>query len=193
MLREGHRGVLRGARVVDDHILRADEYAGFWPVLRVSNPASTPSSLFRRSIGSLLLTATGTALGVGSKGHIGQTVHGHHVTLVFTHRSTRCYVRQPCVRRRMWRQVLTNGGGRPASAALEGMVTDEVRRPLSGATIRVLEGPMAGTPPVTTDASGWFYLYSTKWGTVTLQVNRAGFTSAIHSTEWNPANAAFLK
>ena len=29
----------------------------------------------------------------------------------------------------------------------EGMVTDEVLRPLSGATIRVLEGPMAGTRP----------------------------------------------
>ncbi len=47
---------------------------------------------------------------------------------------------------------------------------------------------MAGTPTVTTDASGWFDLDSTKWGTVTLQVNRAGFTSVIHTTEWNPAN-----
>jgi hypothetical protein len=62
------------------------------------------------------------------------------------------------------------------------MVTDEVRRPLSGATIHVLSAPMAGTPPATTDASGRFELYSTTPGTVTLQVNRAGFKSAIHTT-----------
>ena len=70
----------------------------------------------------------------------------------------------------------------------QGIVTDEVHRPLSGATIRVLDGPMAGTPPVTTDASGWFYFYSTRWGMVTLQVNRAGFSSAIHTAQWLPEN-----
>jgi hypothetical protein len=67
------------------------------------------------------------------------------------------------------------------------MVTDEVRRPLSGATIRVLDRPMAGTPIATTDASGRFELYSTTPETVTQQVNRDGFKSAIHTTRWQPA------
>ena len=75
----------------------------------------------------------------------------------------------------------------PLQQRILGMVTDEVRRPLSGATIRVLDGPMAGTPTATTDASGRFELYSTTPGTVTLQVNRAGFKSAIHTTRWQPA------
>ena len=71
---------------------------------------------------------------------------------------------------------------------IRGMVTDEVRRPLSGAAIRVLDGPMAGTPAATTDASGRFEFSSTTSGTVTLQVNRAGFKSAIHNTRWQPAS-----
>ena len=84
-------------------------------------------------------------------------------------------------------QVLTNGAGRTRfSSASCGMVTDEVRRPLSGATIRVLDGPMAGTSTATTDASGRFELYGTTPGTVTLQVNRAGFKSASHTTRWRP-------
>ena len=81
----------------------------------------------------------------------------------------------------------TAAGG-PLQLRIEGMVTDEVRRPLSGATIRVLDGPLAGTPTATTVASGRFELYSTTWGTVTLQVNHAGFTSAIHTAQWQPAN-----
>ena len=79
----------------------------------------------------------------------------------------------------------------PLQPRIEGMVTDDVLRPLSGATIRVLDGPMAGTPPATTDASGRFQLYSTTHGTVRLQVNRAGFTSAIHTAQWQPANNGF--
>ena len=75
----------------------------------------------------------------------------------------------------------------PLQQRILGMVSDEVRRSLSGATIRVLDGPMAGTPTVTTDASGRFELYSTTPGTVTLQVNRAGFKSALHTTRWQPA------
>src|SRR5687768_11710454 len=74
----------------------------------------------------------------------------------------------------------------PLQQRILGMVSDEVRRPLSGATIRVLDGPMAGTPTATTDASGRFEFSSTTSGTVTLQVNRAGFKSAIHSTRWQP-------
>ena len=74
----------------------------------------------------------------------------------------------------------------PLQQRILGMVTDEVRQPLSGATIRVLDGPMAGTPTATTDASGRFEFYSTTPGTVTLQVNRAGFKSAIHTTRWQP-------
>jgi hypothetical protein len=74
----------------------------------------------------------------------------------------------------------------PLQQRILGMVTDEVRRPLSGATIRVLDGPMAGTPTATTDASGRFELYGTTTGTVTLQVNRAGFKSASHTTRWQP-------
>jgi Carboxypeptidase regulatory-like domain len=76
----------------------------------------------------------------------------------------------------------------PLQLRILGMVTDEVRRALSGATIRVLDGPMAGTPTATTDASGRFELYSTTPGTVTLQVNRPGFTSAIHTTRWQAAD-----
>ena len=73
------------------------------------------------------------------------------------------------------------------------MVTDEVRRPLSDATIRVLDGPMAGTPTATTDASGRFEFSSTTSGTVTLQVNRAGFKSAIHSTRWQPPSSGAIE
>ena len=76
----------------------------------------------------------------------------------------------------------------PLRQHIEGMVTDEVRRPLSGATIHVLDGPMAGTAPATTDASGRFALYSTTPGTVTLRVNRDGFKSAIHTFGWQPGN-----
>ena len=74
----------------------------------------------------------------------------------------------------------------PLQQRIRGIVTDEVRRPLSGATIRVLDGPMAGTSTATTDASGRFELYGTTTGTVTLQVNRAGFKSASHTTRWQP-------
>ena len=57
----------------------------------------------------------------------------------------------------------------------------------------MLGGPIAGTPTATTDASGRFEFSSTTSGTVTLQVNRAGFKSAIHSTRWQPPSSGAIE
>src|SRR5688572_28101583 len=76
----------------------------------------------------------------------------------------------------------------PGSASqthIPGMVTDGVLRPLVGATVRVQDGPMAGTT-VESNVSGRFELYSTLSGTVTLQVTREGFKASTHTARWQP-------
>jgi hypothetical protein len=67
-----------------------------------------------------------------------------------------------------------------------GIVTDEVRRPLSGAAVRLLDAPMAGVPSATTDAAGRFELFSTAAGTASLRVTHEGFASVTYVASWQP-------
>ncbi len=76
--------------------------------------------------------------------------------------------------------------GSPNQNHVFASVTDGVRRPLAGASVRVLDGPMAGTTQ-TSNTAGRFELYSTATGTVTLQVAHEGFKPLTHRTQWQPA------
>jgi hypothetical protein len=67
-----------------------------------------------------------------------------------------------------------------------GVVTDGVRRPLAGAIVRVLDGPMTGTT-LMSNAAGRFELFGAVAGPVTLQVTREGFKSATHTAQWQAA------
>jgi hypothetical protein len=63
------------------------------------------------------------------------------------------------------------------------MVSDEVWRPLAGASVRVLDGPMHGVQ-VTSDGAGQFQLSGTGSGRVTLQVAADGFKPTTYTAQW---------
>lgn len=66
---------------------------------------------------------------------------------------------------------------------IRGSVSDTVRRPLPGALVAVLDGPLAGTTKLT-DAEGKFELTGTAAGTATLRVSRDGFQTKTQSVLW---------
>ena len=66
---------------------------------------------------------------------------------------------------------------------IRGLVSDTVRRPLPGALIAVLDGPLAGATTLT-DAEGKFELTGTTAGTATLRVSRDGFQAKTQSLLW---------
>jgi hypothetical protein len=66
---------------------------------------------------------------------------------------------------------------------IRGSVSDTVRRPLPGALVAVLDGPLAGTTKLT-DAEGKFELTGTAVGTATLRVSRDGFQTKTQSVSW---------
>ena len=66
---------------------------------------------------------------------------------------------------------------------IRGSVSDTVRRPLPGALVAVLDGPLAGTTKLT-DAEGKFELTGTAAGTATLRVSRDGFQTKTQSVSW---------
>ena len=66
---------------------------------------------------------------------------------------------------------------------IRGLVSDTVRRPLPGALIVVLDGPLAGATQLT-DAEGKFELTGTAAGTATLRVSRDGFQTKTQSVLW---------
>ena len=76
--------------------------------------------------------------------------------------------------------------GSPNQNHIFASVTDRVRRPLAGASVRVLDGPMAGTT-LRSNTAGRFEIYSTATGTVTLQVAHEGYKPSTHRTQWQPA------
>lgn len=66
---------------------------------------------------------------------------------------------------------------------IRGSVSDTVRRPLPGALVAVLDGPLAGTTKLT-DAEGKFELTGTAAGTATLRVSLDGFQTKTQSVSW---------
>ena len=73
---------------------------------------------------------------------------------------------------------------------IRGSVSDTVGRPLPGALVAVLDGPLAGTTKVT-DAEGKFELTGTAAGTATLRVSRDGFQTKTQSVLWrSPTSGA---
>lgn len=66
---------------------------------------------------------------------------------------------------------------------IRGSVSDTVRRPLPGALVAVLDGPLAGTTKLT-DAEGNFELTGTATGAATLRVSRDGFQTKTQSVSW---------
>jgi hypothetical protein len=80
----------------------------------------------------------------------------------------------------------TAAAGGPNDNHVFGLVSDGVRQPLAGATVRVVDSPMAGTT-LTSGPDGRFQLYSTSRGTVTVQVAHAGFKPATRTLQWQAA------
>ena len=80
-----------------------------------------------------------------------------------------------------------NPGGSSSPPAgqthIRGSVSDTVRRPLPGALVAVLDGPLAGTTKLT-DAEGKFELTGTAAGAATLRVSRDGFQTKTQSVLW---------
>ena len=79
-----------------------------------------------------------------------------------------------------------DGGG----TYLRFAVTDRVNRPLAGALVAVLDGPLAGTTKLTDDA-GRFELTGTAVGTVTTRVSRDGFQTRTQALSWDPQPRPF--
>ena len=71
----------------------------------------------------------------------------------------------------------------PGVFHIRGSVSDTVGRPLPGARIAVLDGPLAGATTLT-DAEGKFELTGTAAGTATLRVSRDGFQTKTQSVLW---------
>lgn len=76
---------------------------------------------------------------------------------------------------------------------ITGIIADRAERPLAGATVRVLDGPMGGTTVATTNVSGRFELFGTAPGMVTLEINREGFKSTRYTTQWQAANSGGIE
>jgi hypothetical protein len=66
---------------------------------------------------------------------------------------------------------------------IRGSVSDTVGRPLPGALVAVLDGPLAGTTKLT-DAEGKFELTGTAAGAATLRVSLDGFQTKTQSVSW---------
>jgi hypothetical protein len=66
---------------------------------------------------------------------------------------------------------------------IRGEVTDRVRRPLAGALIGVMDGPLAGMTTLTNDA-GKFELTGTAAGAVTIRASRDGFETRSEVLSW---------
>jgi hypothetical protein len=71
---------------------------------------------------------------------------------------------------------------------IRGVVTDKVGRPLAGALVGVLDGPLAGTTQLTDDA-GRFELSGRATGTVALRASRDGFESSTQAASWQPSTS----
>jgi hypothetical protein len=75
---------------------------------------------------------------------------------------------------------------------IRGSVSDTVLRPLPGALVTVLDGPLAGTTKLT-DAEGKFELTGTAAGAATLRVSLDGFQTKTQSVSWRtPTSLAGL-
>ena len=66
---------------------------------------------------------------------------------------------------------------------IRGSVSDTVGRPLPGALVAVLDGPLAGTTKLT-DAEGRFELTGTAAGAATLRVSLVGFQTKTQPVSW---------
>jgi hypothetical protein len=83
-------------------------------------------------------------------------------------------------------------GPSPAQPAeqthIRGVVTDKVWRPIAGALVSVLDGPLAGATQLTDDA-GRFELSGRTTGTVTLRASRDGFQTSTQVVSWQPSTS----
>jgi len=68
-----------------------------------------------------------------------------------------------------------------------GWVVDPILRPVAGAAVRVLDGPLTGTR-TDTDANGRFELRGTQFGPVKIEVSREGFKPALSTATWTTSN-----
>ena len=71
---------------------------------------------------------------------------------------------------------------------IRGSVSDTVRRPLAGALVAVLDGPLAGTTKLT--PAGRFELTGTAAGTVTLRASRDGFQTKTQPVLWQTSTSS---
>jgi hypothetical protein len=90
------------------------------------------------------------------------------------------------------RQPSPTAPGKPSPSAeqthIRGVVMDTVGRPLAGALVGVVDGPLAGTTQLTDDA-GRFELSGTATGTVSLRASRDGFQSRTQAVSWQPSTS----
>jgi hypothetical protein len=75
-----------------------------------------------------------------------------------------------------------------ASTHIRGVVVDTVRRPLAGALVTVLDGPLAGTTKQT-DHEGRFEVTGSAAGAVTLRATSAGFHEKSEALQWQPVTS----
>jgi hypothetical protein len=68
---------------------------------------------------------------------------------------------------------------------IRGLVNDRVQRPVAGALVAVLDGPLAGTTKLT-DAAGKFEVTGGAAGTVTLRVSHDDFAPTTRALSWQP-------
>ena len=78
-----------------------------------------------------------------------------------------------------------DGGG----THLRGLLTDRTWRPVAGALVGILDGPLSGTTKLT-DGAGRFDLRGTVVGAVTLCVSRDGFHTRTQTLSWPPPTSA---
>jgi hypothetical protein len=74
-----------------------------------------------------------------------------------------------------------DGGG----THIKGLVMERIGRPLAGALITLLDGPLAGRTTLT-DASGKFELTGRAAGVAMVRVSRDGFLSRTETLPWQP-------
>jgi len=86
----------------------------------------------------------------------------------------------------------TSSSNAPAPTEIDGKVADRTGRPLSGVTVTIVDGPLAGTSKTTND-DGAFQLTATTSGSVTVHLTKDGFDGKDWATVWVPRSRAYAQ